>query len=149
MLAIVYAIKLWRLYVEEQKFTVITDHASLEYIKTQNTLSRHQARWLEVLQSHTFDIRYKPGKTNLVADTLSRQPQLINISAIKAYDWDLIEKYQQDKYFGPILQALQSKNKNNSKLKAKVNNYELRNNQIYLKDQQRLVIPKDKILITN
>ena len=35
----VHAIWLWRLYLEGQKFTVITDHASLEYIKTQHQLS--------------------------------------------------------------------------------------------------------------
>jgi len=39
LLAIVHAIKLWRTYLEGQKFTVITDHASLEYIKTQANLS--------------------------------------------------------------------------------------------------------------
>jgi hypothetical protein len=40
LLAIVHAIRLWRMYLEGQKFTVITDHASLEYIKTQGNLSR-------------------------------------------------------------------------------------------------------------
>jgi hypothetical protein len=49
LLAIVHALKLWRPYLEGTKFTVITDHASLEFIKSQSTLSRRQARWLEVL----------------------------------------------------------------------------------------------------
>ena len=44
LLAIVHAIKLWRPYLEGWRFTVITDHASLEYIKTQQNLSRRQAR---------------------------------------------------------------------------------------------------------
>ena len=39
LLAIVHSIKLWRPYLEGQRFTVITDHASLEYIKTQQNLS--------------------------------------------------------------------------------------------------------------
>jgi hypothetical protein len=59
------------MYLEGQKFTVITDHASLEYIKTQGNLSRRQARWLETLQANDFAVRYRPGKTNTVADTLS------------------------------------------------------------------------------
>jgi hypothetical protein len=71
LLAIVHAINIWRPYLEGQKFTAITDHASLEYIRTQKTLSRRQARWLEVLQSADFDVKYRPGKQNVVADALS------------------------------------------------------------------------------
>src|SRR5947209_13566917 len=51
LLAIIHALCLWRTYLEGRHFTVITDHASLEYIKTQSTLSRRQARWLETLQA--------------------------------------------------------------------------------------------------
>src|SRR5277367_2582629 len=40
LLAIVHAIRIWRMYLEGRRFTVITDHASLEYIKTQTNLSR-------------------------------------------------------------------------------------------------------------
>ena len=71
LLAIVHALKIWRTYLEGSKFTVITDHASLEFIRTQTNLSRRQARWLELLQSMTFDVKYRPGKTNIVADALS------------------------------------------------------------------------------
>ena len=39
LLTIVHAIKLWRPYLEGQCFIVITDHASLEYIKTQYNIS--------------------------------------------------------------------------------------------------------------
>src|SRR5205823_5447046 len=35
-LAIIYAIKLWRPYLKEQHFIVITNHASLKYIKIQH-----------------------------------------------------------------------------------------------------------------
>ena len=34
LLAIIHAIRTWRMYLEGQHFTVVTDHASLEYIKT-------------------------------------------------------------------------------------------------------------------
>jgi len=39
LLAIVHALRLWKTYLEGQRFTVITDHASLEYIKMQHNLS--------------------------------------------------------------------------------------------------------------
>ena len=67
LLAIVHAIRLWRMYLEGQQFTVITDHALLEYIKTQQNLSRRQAHWLETLQANNFVVKYCPGKTNVVA----------------------------------------------------------------------------------
>ncbi|CAJ0637633.1 6712_t:CDS:2 [Entrophospora sp. SA101] len=90
LLAIVHAIKLWRPYLEGQRFTVITDHASLEYIKSQTNLSQRQARWLEVLQATDFDVKYRPGKTNVVADALSRQIHLTNMTIISSKLADII-----------------------------------------------------------
>ena len=40
LLAIVYALKIWRIYLEGHKFTVITDHAAFEYLPTQAKLNR-------------------------------------------------------------------------------------------------------------
>ncbi len=150
LLAIVHAIKLWRTYLEGQKFTVITDHASLEYIKTQANLSRRQARWLEVLQSNDFEVRYRPGKTNVVADALSRQPHLANITTLVTYlDDERLEKgYLQDKYFAYIFEILKNKETSDKKQQARASHYELRNNKLYLKEGQQLAIPKDKELRT-
>lgn len=89
LLAVVHAIKLWRSYIEGQKFTVITDYAALEYINKQPKLSRRQARWLDLLQSSNYTIKYRPGKMNVVADALSRKVQLKNISTINV---ELIDK---------------------------------------------------------
>ena len=76
MLAVVYALKQWRHYLEGHhlKFTVVTDHASLRYLQTQPNLSRRQARWMELLAQYNFEIVYQPGKFNTVADALSRRP---------------------------------------------------------------------------
>jgi ''chromo'' (CHRromatin Organisation MOdifier) domain./Integrase core domain. len=148
-LAIVHAIKLWRIHLEGQKFTIITDHASLEYIKSQKTLSRRQARWLETLQSVTYEVKYKPGKTNVVADALSRIPHVNNISIISSVDLeDLIPLYQGDPYFSSILETLQNPEAASEKQLAKAKNFELKDNRIYLKEGDRLAIPKDKILRT-
>ena len=51
---------------------IVTDHNSLKYLHTQPTLSRRQARWAEFLAEFDFEIVYRPGKSNVVADALSQ-----------------------------------------------------------------------------
>src|SRR5271155_400040 len=134
------------MYLKGRRFTVITDHASLEYIKTQTNLSRRQARWLETLQANDFEVRYRPGKTNVVADTLSRQSHLAAISTLTTHladDQIFKEGYQKDKHFAPILETLQDPNDADEKEKAQARNFELRNNRIYLNKQLRTHILRE------
>ena len=51
---------------------MVTDHKALEFFKTQRRLNSRQARWMEFLARFNYDITYVKGKTNLVADALSR-----------------------------------------------------------------------------
>ena len=75
MLAIICALKEWRHYLHGTKFKIITDHDSLKYIDTQkNQLSSRQARWAEFMSQFDYDIIYRQGKDNIVADALSRRP---------------------------------------------------------------------------
>jgi len=73
LLAIIHAIKTWRHYLMGTKFTVMTDHRSLQYFKTQPILSGRQSRWKDVIADYDFEIEYIEGKTNIVADGLSRR----------------------------------------------------------------------------
>jgi hypothetical protein len=54
---------------------VQTDHASLQYIISQEHLSPRLARWLERLIDFDLKIVHISGKVNLVADALSRSPK--------------------------------------------------------------------------
>ncbi|GKF69267.1 putative reverse transcriptase domain-containing protein, partial [Tanacetum coccineum] len=66
--AVVFALKIWRHYLYGTKYTVFTDHKSLQHILDQKELNMRQRRLLELLSDYDCEIRYHPGKANVVAD---------------------------------------------------------------------------------
>ncbi|GKE65455.1 putative reverse transcriptase domain-containing protein, partial [Tanacetum coccineum] len=74
--AVVFALKIWRHYLYGTKCTVFTDHKSLQHILDQKELNIRQCRWLELLAEYDCEIRYHPGKANVVADALSRKERI-------------------------------------------------------------------------
>ena len=74
LLAIMKALAHWRPYLGWTKtpFVIKTDHANLQYWKSPRNLNRRTARWHADLQEYDFQLEYIPGKTNTVADALSR-----------------------------------------------------------------------------
>ena len=55
-------------------FTVYTDNNPLTYILSSAKLSAVGHRWVAELADFNFDIKYRPGKSNIDADMLSRLP---------------------------------------------------------------------------
>ncbi|GKE04576.1 putative reverse transcriptase domain-containing protein [Tanacetum coccineum] len=74
--SVVFAQKIWRHYLYGTRCTVFIDHKSLKHILDQKELNMRQRRWLELLSDYDCDIRYHPGKTNVVADALSRKERI-------------------------------------------------------------------------
>ncbi|GJZ22872.1 putative reverse transcriptase domain-containing protein [Tanacetum coccineum] len=74
--SVVFALKIWRHYLYGTRCTVFTDHKSLQHILDQKELNMRQHRWLELLSDYDCDIRYHPGKANIVADALSHKEQI-------------------------------------------------------------------------
>ena len=74
LLAIMKALAHWRPYLGWTKtpFIIRTNHANLQYWKSPRNLNRQTARWHADLQEYDFQLEYVPGKTNTVADALSR-----------------------------------------------------------------------------
>ncbi|GJT83064.1 putative reverse transcriptase domain-containing protein [Tanacetum coccineum] len=67
---VVFALRLWRHYLYGTKCVVLTDHKSLQYILNQKELNLRQRRWIKLLSDYDCEIRYHPGKVNVVADAL-------------------------------------------------------------------------------
>nr|GEY88940.1 putative reverse transcriptase domain-containing protein [Tanacetum cinerariifolium] len=71
--AVVFALKMWRHYLYRTKSVIYTDHKSLQHIFNQKELNMHQRRWIELFCNYYCEIRYHPGKANIVADAFSRK----------------------------------------------------------------------------
>ncbi|GKC16866.1 putative nucleotidyltransferase, ribonuclease H [Tanacetum coccineum] len=74
--AVVFALKTWRHYLYGTKSVIYTDHKSLQHIFDQKELNMRQRRWIELFSDYDCEIRYHPGKANVVADALSRKERL-------------------------------------------------------------------------
>ncbi|GKA22532.1 putative reverse transcriptase domain-containing protein [Tanacetum coccineum] len=74
--AVVFALKIWRHYLYGTKCVVFTDHKSLQHILDQKDLNMRQRRWIELLSDYDCEIRYHPGKANVVADALSQKERI-------------------------------------------------------------------------
>nr|GFA90997.1 putative reverse transcriptase domain-containing protein [Tanacetum cinerariifolium] len=71
--AVVFALKMWRHYLYGTNSVIYTDHKSLQHIFDQKELNIRQRRWIELFSDYDCEIRYHPGKANVVADALSRK----------------------------------------------------------------------------
>jgi hypothetical protein len=76
--AITIAVKKWRQYLLGHPFIIFTDHQSLKELLIQVVQTPEQQVYLAKLMGYDYSIQYKSGKTNVVADALSRLPETLS-----------------------------------------------------------------------
>ncbi|SCV74548.1 BQ2448_7577 [Microbotryum intermedium] len=118
LLAVVGALRQWRVNLMGVHFTVLMDHESLKYLKTQENLSKRQARWVKCLANYDFDITYIPGGENTVADAMSHysfpQVESDSVQAVSEMDVDtqlrgrIVEGYESDPFCQQVKRNLDS-----------------------------------------
>lgn len=72
--AIVWSVTYFRSYLLGSKFTVISDHKPLLWLRSITNPTPKLARWIFNLEEYDFTIEYKEGSKNVNADVMSRIP---------------------------------------------------------------------------
>jgi hypothetical protein len=81
--AIVFALKVWQHYLYGVTFEVFSDNKSLKYIFDKKELNMRQRRWMKFLKDYDFELKYHPGKANVVADVLSRKSLHVSLMMMR------------------------------------------------------------------
>ena len=61
-------------YLYGAEFTIRTDHAALQWLKTLKVPEGQLARWLGRLEQYNYRVVHRPGRVHCNADSLSRRP---------------------------------------------------------------------------
>lgn len=72
LLAVIWAVKYFRPYLYGTKFQIYTDHRPLAWLYSLKEPNSKLTRWRLRLQEYDFEIIYKKGSQNTIADALSR-----------------------------------------------------------------------------
>jgi hypothetical protein len=111
MLDILHAVALWFPYLLGKRFLIKTDHQSLKYFMEQRLSSPEKQKWVTKIFGYYYDIIYKKGKDNVVADALSRKYEdegsLFSLSFI-VLDWLQVvhQEWLQDPKSSHLIQQL-------------------------------------------
>ncbi|XP_050908979.1 uncharacterized protein LOC127122728 [Lathyrus oleraceus] len=98
--SLVRALQTWQHYLLPKEFVIHSDHESLKHLKGQGKLNKMHAKWVEFLEQFPYVIKHKKGKSNVVADALSRRHVLLSTLETKVFGLEHIKDlYKSDLEF--------------------------------------------------
>ena len=115
--ALVEMLREYRSILLGQKIVVYTDHKNLTFA---NFTTDRVTRWRLIVEEHGPKIAYLPGKTNIIADALSRLPMIENTPSDQIFFTDTCFN-QEDTDFPVSYQLISEKQAQDHRLQAKKN----------------------------
>jgi hypothetical protein len=99
-LALILAVEKWRPYLQRSPFVIKTDHKSLTFLGEQQLQSELQRKAMARLMGLQFQIVYKKGVENRVADALSRVGAMMELAVLSEVQpvWiqEILNSYETD-----------------------------------------------------
>lgn len=96
LLAVIHAVQKWSQYLLDRHFILKTDQESLKHLLDSKIVTPFQQKWLSKLLGFNFEILYKKGVDNTVADALSRVSSSnmlqLTLSTISSDIWSLLKQ---------------------------------------------------------
>lgn len=134
VLAIVTAIKKFRVYLLGIQFKIITDCSALTMTLQKKDLPPRVARWAMVLEEYDYKIEHRPGTRMKHADALSRNPICMIITEITAR---IKQAQNEDEHITVLKKILETQN---------YQDYMIQNEILYkMKDGSKLIVVPKKM----
>ena len=137
MMAILAVVKKWNSYLLGRHFEIKTNHYSLKFLLNQQTNTSSQQTWVIKMIGYDFELVYRKGSSNVVADALSRQLD-VQFNALLVVNSDILQRITHTWVTNPALVHLLHTIQQNP---AKHPKYQWHNNQ--LRRQGKLVVDQD------
>ncbi|CAD7001655.1 unnamed protein product [Ceratitis capitata] len=128
-LAIIYALKRFRIYLQGKKFKIVTDCNSLTLTLNKKDMNPRIARWALELQNYDYELEHRAGKRMQHVDALSRVNNVLIVHA-NTFEENLVICQSRDERIRKIKEELEIKE---SKC------YEMRNGIVYKKKDKELL----------
>ena len=107
LMAVVQAVQKWKHYLMGRHFVIKTDQRSLKFLTDQRLFTEEQFKWTVKLIGFDFEIQFKLGKENPVADAFSRKAMYAAVSVIQLADSeDWFQEVQQEPKWQKVIQDL-------------------------------------------
>lgn len=117
-LAVVWALKRFRHFLQDQQFTLLTDSRALTWLDRFKADKAKLTRWALLLQEFNFEITHVPGRLNQLPDHLSRNPETTTRDEkeeeeqIDRLAWPTLENGAEEDENFPLLCLLEDENEN-------------------------------------
>ena len=121
--AIFYALKKWRHLLLDRKFTLMTDHANLMFLK--GSSDPKVLRWMVSIQEMDFDVMHIKGTDNKIADAFSRLCGLRHEVSVRERSSETLKRKRTD----PIPYVRGERQSERLKLKGNITPTQLKDNE--------------------